>query len=263
MKFLRMTRRAAVLGCGPSGLFAAMALEEEGWNVSVLSLKRKSEMFGAQYLHRPIPGLSEGSSKLTYDLWGSVEAYAAKVYQGRVPADKVSPSYIKGEQEVWDIREAYSSAWDIFADRITSTPIGPADIFHITESFDLTVCTIPTPDLCMKKQTHLFHSERVWAVGDAPERGIFCPIRVSPYTVVCNGLDNPRWYRASNVFNFRTAEWPEEKKPPVEDISLIHKPISTTCDCHLGRKFLRAGRFGKWTKGVLSHEAYYDFKGKR
>jgi hypothetical protein len=107
---------------------------------------------------------------------------------------------------------------------------------------------------------HRFESETVWAVGDAPERGIFCPVTVPSWTVQCNGEENPRWYRASNVFGYKTCEWPGEKAPPVQDIAKVEKPISTTCDCWLDGNYLRLGRFGTWTKGVLSHEGYYQIR---
>jgi len=259
---LRRDRRVAILGCGPAGLFAAHAFIQMGQTVSIFSKKRRSEMFGAQYLHAPIPALSLAPPQtIEYKLTGSVHDYAAKVYGGRLSARSVSPAYLEGQQEVWDIREAYYRAWEFYAPLIVSMPLDSSSIHSLKQTFDLVVSTIPAPALCANMEgAHLFHSETVWAVGDAPERGIYCPVTVPSWTVQCNGEENPRWYRASNVFGYKTAEWPGEKAPPVQDIAKVEKPISTTCDCWVDSRYLRAGRFGTWTKGVLSHEVYYQIR---
>jgi len=257
MRFIRRIKRVAVLGCGPAGLFAAHAFHEAGWEVSIFSKKRRSEMFGAQYLHAPIPGLSTTSRMLDYKLQGTVEGYAAKVYGGLVPPEAVSPSRYVGTHEVWDIREAYYAAWDYHASRITPMYLDASSIPSIKQQFDLTVCSLPANDICADMEgRHTFPSETVWAIGDAPERGIFCPVFVPSYTIICNGEPEPGWYRASNVFGYKTAEWPHDKKPPIPDVASVRKPVSTNCNCHLDKKFVRVGRYGTWTKGVLSHEAY-------
>lgn len=260
--FRRKPKKVAVLGCGPAGLFAAHAFHEGGWEVSIFSKKRRSEMFGAQYLHAPIPGLTHTPPrKLTYMLLGTAEDYARKVYGGALKADAVSPSHLTGEHEVWDIREAYGNAWERYAHRITHMYVDASSIHPLKVNFDLVVSSVPAESICADMESkHYFTSESVWAVGDAPERGVFCPIAVPPQTVMCNGNDTPAWYRASNVFGYATAEWPNSHKAPIADLAQVRKPISTNCDCHAGKDFLRVGRYGTWTKGVLSHEAYLAAK---
>lgn len=252
----RRQRNVAILGCGPAGLFAAHAFIEADWSVSIFSKKRRSEMFGAQYLHRPIPGLSTGGKLLNYTLVGTPEDYAHKVYNGAVPSDSVSPVFLQGEHEVWDIREAYFNAWDRYAARITHMPIDSSSINALLLNFDLVISSVPAPVVCVSPERHQFMSQKVYAIGDAPERGIFCPVEVDDMEVRCNGLPNPGWYRASNVFGYRSAEWPHESKPPIQEVAEVSKPIRTTCNCWNNKKFHRVGRYGTWTKGVLSHEAY-------
>ncbi len=256
-------RRVAILGCGPAGLFAAHAFAEGGWTVSIFSKKRRSEMFGAQYLHQPIPGLTvDPPQTLDYVLQGTAEEYALKVYGGKLPAAAVSPSIYTGKHQVWDIRQAYYAAWDRYASRITNMAIDSSSIHALKQGFDLVVSSVPAPGICADMEgKHNFPYEWIWAVGDAPERGVFCPVNMPPFTLICNGMPEPRWYRASNVFGYKTAEWPDSKeKPPIEDIARVKKPLGTNCDCHAGSKFLRVGRYGTWTKGVLSHEAYLTAK---
>lgn len=220
-------------------------------------------MFGAQYLHQEIPGLPAFSANLEYKLTGTIEGYAKKVYGGTLPPEAVSPSHLLGESTVWDIRAAYYGAWGRYANMITSLHVDPGDIHDIKQSFDLVVSSLPAPALCVDVEgRHSFEAEKVWAVGDAPERGIFCPIQTEPFTVHCNGEPTPAWYRASNVFGYQTAEWPRDSKPPIENIAEVVKPLQTNCDCHLDRNFIRIGRYGTWRKGVLSHQAYLTAKEK-
>lgn len=256
--------RIAILGCGPTGLFAAHAFASMGYGgISILSRKRRSEMFGAQYLHDPIPGLSEEEGiSVRYSLQGRLEDYAAKVYGGKVNPSITSPGVLGEEHTAWDIRKAYYHAWEVYQDRITDVRIHPSMLPEIIDGFDLVVSTIPARDICKDLLGHhKFEVQKVWAIGDAPERGVFCPITVPSFSIVCNGNPSPRWYRASNVFGYRTAEWPEGPKPPVDNVASVEKPISTNCDCWLGKNFMRAGRYGTWTKGVLSHQVYADIKG--
>lgn len=259
----KRTGRAAILGCGPAGIFAAHALVQSEWEVSIFSKHRKSHMFGAQYLHQPIPGLSVAPSQtIHYRLEGGVQQYAEKVYEGKLSARSVSPAYLSGPAEAWDIREAYNRGWSNYYHLVVNMHVEPSVIRSLCQSFDLVVSTIPAPAVCGDLSgKHEFYSQRIWAIGDAPERGIYAPVRTEPWTVRCNGEKEPRWYRASNVFGYNTVEWPGPKAPPVENIAAVDKPISTNCDCwsDLGN-FVRGGRFGVWRKGVLSHEIFNDLR---
>jgi len=60
--FSRKPKRIFILGCGPAGLFAAQAAAEMGCSAVIISKLRRSEMYGAQYLHSEIPGLTDGSN---------------------------------------------------------------------------------------------------------------------------------------------------------------------------------------------------------
>jgi hypothetical protein len=261
----RQPKRAIVLGCGPTGMFATHALALGGYEVRVLSRKRRSEMFGAQYLHKPIPGLSGFMEpvKLTYRLWGTEEQYAQKIYGSRnIPF--VSPSKLAGEHEAWDIRRAYYDAFSRYSDLIQPfSTINGADLGDIINDEQgwgtLIVSTIPAPAICTTP-AHIFRTQDVWAVGDAPERGVFCPVKREESEVICNGLENPSWYRAANIFGYCTAEWPEDTPPPIPGLTIVSKPIDTSCDCWKGR-VVRLGRFGAWDKSAYSHDGFYRMHG--
>lgn len=262
MRF-RKTKSALILGCGPAGLFAAHAFVEAGWKVAILSKKRRSEMYGAQYLHQPIPGLTKSEPiVMRYILrGGTADDYQSKVY-GPMPMGEgfqVSPSSLSGQHPAWDIREAYWAAWDRYAELITDVPkISAQSLVEGVDfdAYDYTLSSIPAPDICLGG--HFFRSQQVWAIGDAPERGVFCPVNVPAGQVVCDASPDTSWYRASHVFGYKSAEWPQHRKPPIENVVSIVKPVDNTCLCWPWKRsrLVRIGRYGTWNKRELSHNAY-------
>lgn len=250
-----------VLGCGPAGLMAAQGAMDGGADrIMIMSKKRKSELFGAQYLHEPIPGVTEGEPvHVRYNLTGDVEEYREKVY-GRNWVGSVSPEDLPPDHHAWDIRDTYDRLWDFWSPHIASFPdITPNVVGNVVDSADIVINSIPRPAIC--HQGHVFSAQQIWAAGDAPERGVRLPYQCPPNTVLCNGLENPSWYRLSNIFDYRTVEWSLEtmpKAPPVGKPSLVNKPTRHNCTCW--HSVHHVGRYGRWEKGVLSHTAYADAK---
>lgn len=265
--------KVLVLGCGPAGLLAAHAASSlAGAEVTILSNKKRSSLYGCQFLHAPIEGLGVelDSTWVTYDLIGTPQDYAQKVYAGNLPPGaQVSPEYLLGRRRVWDIRQAYDLLWSRYEPRIMDMDIFRAavpDIFSYYDGMDLIVSSIPLKTICMEEY-HLFQSQECWAVGEAPEINQDVPIRGSDDTVQCNGTQDTGYYRVSRVFGYSTVEWPGYRpKPPIEGVVKFRKPLATTCTCWLGigreagqnPAVLRVGRYGRWEKGVLAHHAYED-----
>lgn len=236
---------------------AAHAYSIDGHDVLIYSKKRKSEMYGAQYLHRPIPGMTPGAAfKVDYRLDGTPEDYRAKVYgsDSRMP---VSPEEFTEPHDGWDIRGTYNELWKTYGEYVQDIDLNPIVLRGLVETLrpDRVASTVPKPLLC-DDDSHTFAAQRVWAIGDAPERGVFCPITVAKNTVVCVGEKTPAYYRAANIEGYRTAEWPHQSKPPIQNVSEIDKPLWNNCTCW--EDVLHLGRFGKWQKGVLSHEAFQE-----
>jgi hypothetical protein len=248
-----------VLGCGPAGLMSAHAAVLLGYEVRIHSKKRKSEMYGAQYLHQPIPHISEDADRfeVNYELAGTQEGYREKVY-GKTWNGLVSPDELLGKHDGWDIRAAYDRLWRRYSPLVIDVDFkSGSEIRSYIDNHDITdvwVSSIPATALCQAKEMHAFNGQEVWAVGDAPERGVFSPVRVAEQTVICNGEDSPGWYRASMIQGYATAEWSQERKPPLDNVVRITKPLSTTCTCL--SEVHRVGRYGMWQKGVLSHTAF-------
>lgn len=266
----KRTKHAAVLGCGPAGLFAAHGLTQAGYEVSIYSKRRKSELFGAQYLHGQIPGLTDGDDgvKISYSLYGTPAEYRAKVYSDPSAVERVSVESLAPIHQGWDIRLAYDRAWDLYSDRITDVTItpeflgairgnslpSPSQEFLDFSRLDRVLSSIPLPALCHDRD-HRMDSQMVWAIGDAPERGVVCPIDVAlPNQVLCDGTTLRGWYRHSNIYGHRTAEWPARRKPPLPNVAQVLKPLRNNCNCFLGIE--RVGRYGRWEKGILSHHSY-------
>lgn len=252
-----MRPRVLIFGCGPAGLIAAHAAKREfNAEVMIVSRKRKSELFGCQYLHEPIPGISEDKGELVkYQLDGSVADYRQKVYGSLTPP--VSPQKYVGDHMAWDIRAAYDRLWEMYEIDVNDVNIYPNDVVPMLSHFmpQVVVSSVPLPVLCQMGDQHNFSSVPCWGMGDAPELGQHVPYVVPPFHVVCSGLPDYGWYRASNVFGHSTIEWPGHKRrPPIEGVVAVKKPLTNNCDCM--PSVLRVGRYGMWSKGVLSHEAY-------
>ena len=248
--------KVVILGCGPAGLMAAHGAIAGGADiVQILSKRRKSELFGAQYLHAPIPNAPlQDHVRITYTLDGNAADYRHKVY-GPQWDGSVSPEDLIEPHSAWDIRATYDWLWETYQRYIADIDLAASDIGVLAESSDVVISTVPRPALCVRG--HTFGSADVWAAGDAPERGIRIPYACDENTVRCNAEPVPLWYRLSNVFGYHTVEWPAlgDTRMPIA-ASLVRKPTFHNCDCH--PTVVHAGRYGRWEKGILSHTAYYD-----
>lgn len=243
--------KVAVLGCGPTGLVAAHAAIRSGADVMIYSKRRKSDMFGAQYLHQPIPDTPTGRPIwLRYSLNGTIEDYRRKVY-GEDSNVQVSPEDYDGQHAAFDIRAAYDWLWDEYEELVEDTTVSPGWIVgSLPAGFDHVISTVPLPQLCVRN--HSFAGQDIWAMGDSNRQTV--PVNVAKNTVLCNGEPEPSWYRASNIFDYKTVEWPDNGRKPPLPVAKLTKPLFNTCTCW--PQLVRLGRFGMWQKGMLVHHAY-------
>jgi hypothetical protein len=255
----------AILGCGPSGLVAAHAAASQGVQASLFSRLEKSAIFGAQYLHQPIPDLDTPLAKehrvIRYQMRGDPEAYLKKVY-GRAWDGTVSDDLRDQAHVAWSLRAAYEELWGRYSPRITEAEFA-ADaaqrewlISTIAMNYDLVLNTIPRPALCMRPNEHKFNGTKIWAMGDSPDQT--CPVQTQDGVIAYNGDSEPAWYRAARIFDYSTVEWPGHlHKPPVDGVVKVTKPLSHTCDCWTD-KVVHLGRMGRWQNGRLVHHVYAD-----
>lgn len=257
--------RVLIFGCGPAGLMAAqgVANARPDAEVDIVSKKRRSQMFGAQYLHVPIPGATNLANvvEVQYTLLAgedgatmedAADAYRRKVY-GQMWDGSVSPEELMRAHNAWDIKEAYNKLWVLWEHRISNMEVFPHVIRSAIESkkYRFIFNSIPMNALC--PEGHSFRSIKIRAMGDAPERDQFVPYECAPNTIVCNGAPEPSWYRLANVFGAKTVEWPITQSVPFSHAE-VEKPLGNNCSCW--PEVIRVGRYGRWEKGVLSHHAY-------
>jgi len=251
--------QVAVLGCGPAGLLAAHALKRNNHEPIILSKKVKSTIFGAQYLHRPIPGITSETPDFNVHVWkiGTKEGYAEKVYGDR-NAEVSWDSFHPGEYAAWDMRQAYDKLWEMYDSQIFEAPInGAGDVIHLMENYPVIFCSIPRNLMC--RGGHEFKGQPIQVLhghsDDSPAMN----------EMIYNGSEgeetDPTWYRFSNINGYRAWEYREGQARTVYggdryQLSLGIKPLSNKCDCWPSLQ--RIGRFGKWEKGELTHHAFED-----
>jgi hypothetical protein len=192
-------KTCAILGCGPAGLIAAEAATQAGLTPLIFSRKVKSPMPGAQFLHAPIPGISqEGDEhKIKFIKTGTREGYARKVY-GAPDAPCSWDEYPQGERVGWDLPAAYDRLWGKYQERILNGSLTAPILDFIEGSFDIVFSSIPLSYLC-ENPDHQFFNAKVWirswrVAGRSQLRGIqrravdrTLP-RVRPRRVVIDGV---------------------------------------------------------------------------
>jgi hypothetical protein len=246
--------RIIILGCGPAGLAAASAVVGSGHEAVIISnTTHPSKLYGCQYLHAPVPGYEDVPRvQVRYSLNGTSRGYRNKVY-GAEWSGSVSPEDFAGNHDAWDIRETYRRMWQ---DLVAGFQVGIIQkvirrgMMPYVRSLgpELIVSTIPIQAFC-EDPRHSFNTMSIWANGATSAEV------TAENTIICDGTDEQPWYRISNVFGYKTTEWPGSFKPPQWSKAVpVVKPLSTTCNCH--PDILRAGRYGTWTKARLVHEVY-------
>lgn len=260
-----MSLRVAVLGCGPSGLVSVHAAVNNGCDVDIYSKYRKSQLFGSQYLHSPIPGMTRASDSVTvtYVNNGSPHDYRRKAH-GAAWDGIVAPEDFETEHLAWNIRECYDKLWGAYHYFINpldiSGDVGELDTNIKFDSYDLVVSSLPRPVWSVGRNFgDRFVSSKGWALGDAPEEGRMVPYQAPDNTIICDGTADVAYTRLSRVFGYTTVEWPHRDghKPPVEGVAEITRPLKYEPGINNpADQFLHVGRFGTWTKGVLVTDAY-------
>lgn len=269
--------RVAILGCGPTGLIAAHASISRGVTPTIFSKKRKSELYGSQYLHEPIPGIDHGEEEwVKYINIGTPEEYRRKTH-GKYWDGIIAPTDFETEHPAWDIRRAYHVLWRKYADLVVdySIPtrfmdtevdfdqrhpvwsmVDDIDIHH----FDLVISTVPRKIWAVPNEEFVYSTG--WALGDAPERGVFVQDPIDDMTIICNGNGSASWNRLSHVFGYKTLEWPADVDGTIPwDASRLIKPLEYKQSAFFNPanhdSWLHVGRYGEWKKGVVVSDAWH------
>lgn len=255
--------RAYVFGNGPAGLMAAHAAASMGYDVEIGSLQKSpSQISGAQYLDRPIPGLTndEPDSEVTFYKLGKAENYAKKVY-GKKSAHTSWEKYEdRKKYPLWYLRDAYSKLWETYVSKMFLIGLNANVLASFMDTpAELIVVTVPLTEICTNVK-HTFLSQPITVYDGLPsEIDVPWPDGHSGANfIVYNGKKKTPWYRCSSINGGKSIEVPGTYADGIN----IAKPLSTTCDCWApvtGQpRLLLAGRYGKWQKDQLVSDAYQD-----
>jgi hypothetical protein len=259
--------KVCILGGGPAGLMVAHAAARWGHQYTIYTDGDPSRLYGAQYLHQPIPDIDGPPiTTIWHKFTGTVEGYRRKVY-GMEWTGGVSPEQFSGHSSAWDIRYTYDELVKRYWDRVVKMKFtgwsllgaenGSDTMRDLQGQYDMIFCTIPRHKVCINP-AHEFKSTEIWAIGDAPDLGVSNPIQIPPSELHCSGDPKVSWYRTCNVFGHSTTEWPKTKqRPPITGVVPVVKPLQTNCDCWEGSMNFQ-GRYGTWKKGILTHHVFQN-----
>jgi hypothetical protein len=253
---------ATILGAGPAGLLAALAATQRGYDVDILAEGGPSKIGGAQYLHAPVPGLTEDiePTMITYVKVGDMDGYAQKAYGE--PAAQVSwDTFVTGEYPAWNLQTAYEELCYRFENRITERHLEQSDIDLICQGTNGPVfSSIPLKSICKDELAHDFQGQRVIFTEEEY-------VKV-PEMIVYNGRLNDPWYRAACLFGYCSTEYAlvpgtgwNEVPNGLKDKVVFDgiKPTMNHCNCYTKYpNFHKVGRFGQWRRGVLTNHAYEE-----
>ena len=250
--------KVAILGAGPAGLIGAHAAVELGHEVAVYSRKEPSKMYGAMFLHAPVPNVSPKVHELeiVVDKLGTRGGYAMNVYgdpKAPVSWDRFDPGTILA----WSLPKTYRKLWTMYEGLIIPCEITPFLAMDIRAKSDVMFSTLPATMMC-NVWGHNFKSQAVVIVHGPNTDGPELRNRM-----VYNGSLGEQWYRYSIINRYESWEYRDGNIPyhvekgavePQHIISQGMKPLWTDCDCH--PDIIRLGRFGQWDKNVFVHHSY-------
>ncbi len=248
----------AILGCGPAGLMAAHACAVAQMDFVIYSRPIKSKLYGAMYLHRPIPGVTKTNDpdfNIMIIKQGCREGYAENVYGN--PEHPVSwDQFDAGVIPAWSLQDAYDRLWNAYSSKIIEQEITYHWLRKLTNG-QIVFCTIPKQQVCVNP-SHTFTGRGIWVVkrGDHNLGGTNLIYYNGNTPDGKYGAVGDDWYRYSQINGVRSWEYSFDPGENLygENLTGI-KPISNNCDCNPFVHFL--GRYGKWRKGILTHHAFY------
>lgn len=228
-------------------MMIALACEQAGVRFEILAPGIKSEISGAQYLHKDIPDVSDQfpSSEVRYIRRGTPDGYREKIY-GKEYSGGTSWGSFPDVVQAWPLIPIYEYLFRRYSSKIVARALDLESLLQI--SWDkLTFSTAPLPQICPYGD---YETESVWICNYGYDADV--------NEIIYDGTDEVDYYRTSNLFGHVSMEFPTRKNPYLPanyKARLIKKPLST--DVTIPGVIL-SGRYGRWEKGVLVDDSYFQ-----
>jgi hypothetical protein len=156
------------------------------------------------------------------------------------------------------MQHVYDRLLQLFGSLVVQCDIDFEVMCDLNAHFDHVFSSIPLRAICGDHNAeHGFDMQRVWIdYGPANLDG--------PNVIVYNGDQDPGWYRYSRLFDWHGWEWAfdpreDDSHTVLNGIQIVDKPLTTDCNCWNKMPGVTlVGRYGKWSKNVLAHEAYVE-----
>ena len=247
-----MTKKVIILGSGISGLFAAWACEQEGWQDFQIFTKVNLPPItsGFQYLHDPCDMELQKVSLVEKCIQADVPAdmraklYSNKVY-GRPGITNSLNKLTNTPKDIWDISQASNFLWGKYQSRIE--PYNLDDFSKLnTLKADIIFWTIP---LNLYSQQCDFVTSYVYSI----------PVKSPVNEVFYDISTNIPTYRFGVVFNQFFAESTQlsfTAAIPVKKVITFEGKL----ELKFPKNVVRIGRYGEWNKDVLAHDVYYKVR---
>lgn len=253
---MRVTTKIAILGAGISGLLAAKACVDNGFeDIAIIDKDINQAKVGEglhylhdncgllldpQYLLNMVVGLKPGKDPS--------EQYARKIFNRGIPPTN-SMQKLPCFTRIYDMRQAHQLLWERYKNVLFETDVLADDLPSICRNFEVVISTIPTPIILPQGQ---YPCEIVYGKYGLPQN--ILGLESSEHITVYNVNEDEDWYRCSRVFGM---EFTEVLKGG--DFKLTKVLDGTYRNPY--KNLILAGRYGQWKRGVLAHQVYYQVSG--
>jgi hypothetical protein len=252
-------KQAAILGAGPSGMMAAYAAAQCGYDPVIFDqdpdkTRRNSGVF---YLHsdcdlalepieirqRVIGAVGMSQDEVAY-------AYGMKVYGRKVAKTSVIDVLKTPTVVGYDATKALDLLWDMFGKNVKLGKIKVGDIKTLPHLYNRVISTLPAT-IWAEDRKEEFEFEKLWMkVLPAPEGESFTYYNVNPFM---------NWYRASAIFGRFIYEYAHGEAPFDTTPSNVYEVTKVIKGPVLRPPYpnvLYIGRYGAWDKTQLTHSVY-------
>lgn len=255
--------KVAVIGAGPSGLFAAWACIDYGYDVTVFDRDVRKVGVGTSHgvfaLWSPCNLFLQQEVMVNIGIVGAQDdAEDAEIrYKEKVYGQVDTPVSISKYGQTWkrlafNHDEAYTRISEMIGDRIREAVVTtPQDLINCLDHYDFVISTIPASVL-WPLEDWPYVSAKVYYSSAPPDEAF----------MIYNANSYIDWYRCSAMFGHFTMEYPYARAHSNATVvvkKVIDAPKSPEVLIGpLQDRIYFTGRYGGWCKEMLTEEVYYD-----